>query len=173
MSSWQDSELLNISVRRRRRRALMREGDYDVSSYTDNKWGTVLINNGLDALQCTVFWFTSYIWVGSRSHSEPNSSLSLGSEPGPTFSGGPEFDCVFGSNELSRHPKPTGLSDEALQGEQVVCGGFSRLLHWKLKHAAAENNAKRAAKVDGNGKIEGSCRFMFVTKNNAILDKHY
>ncbi len=71
--------------------------------YTDNERGLVIISYGFECYHCLLV----------LTYSEPNSG-ALGGEPRPTFSGGPELDCLLSSNELSHHPKPTRLS--ALSG---------------------------------------------------------
>ncbi len=123
MSSWQDSELLNISFCEwdewdsteggggpwwEKRVTMCR------SCYTDDDRGMVIISYGFECYhpQCTVFWFTSYIWVGShilivnwtvvpRKWTETHVFRTRVWLFGPHQS----------SNVLSHHPKPTRLSD--------------------------------------------------------------
>ncbi len=78
-----------------------------------------IISYGFESYHPLIIRFGSLHRFGSDLvliYSEQNFG-ALGSEPRPTFSGGPEFGCLVHTRvRMSFHIQPTVLSDELLQG---------------------------------------------------------
>ncbi len=99
----------------------MRDRDYDVLSYTDEERVMVIISYGFESYhpQCTVFWFTSYIWFGSCSHLQRTELWCTWKRTETRVFRWYRVRLFLphqSSNELSHHSKRTGLFYEGPLG---------------------------------------------------------
>ena len=79
---------------------------------------------------CSVFWFTSYIWVRLHSHLKWTELSALGSKPRPPFSGGPDDPMVI--TDLVSHCQTFLLKKEGLAITHSIPGWEKKrsLVYW-------------------------------------------